>query len=37
MLPFYYERRVWLVKPYVKGLLFPPAVIPHLRYASFGW
>ncbi len=37
MLPFYYERQVWLVKPYVKGLIFPPAVISHLRYASFGW
>lgn len=37
MLPFDYERGVWLVKPYVKGLVFPPAVISRLRYASFGW
>ncbi|MBI4789755.1 MAG: peptide ABC transporter substrate-binding protein [Chloroflexi bacterium] len=37
MIPFTHERRVLLVKPYVKGLLFPPAVISHLRYVSFGW
>lgn len=37
MLPFDHERSVWLVKPYVKGLIFPPMVISHLRYASFGW
>jgi ABC-type transport system substrate-binding protein len=37
MLPYYYERQVWLVKPNVKGLIFPPTVISHLRFASFGW
>jgi len=37
MIPITHERQVWLVKPYVKGLEFPPTVISHLRYASFGW
>ena len=33
-IPLYYGRDHSLVKPYVKGFVFPPIVIPKLRYAS---
>jgi len=32
--PLYYGREHNLVKPYVKNFIFPPIVIPKLRYAS---
>jgi oligopeptide transport system substrate-binding protein len=33
-IPLYYGREHWVVKPYVKDFIFPPIVIPKLRYAS---
>ena len=30
--PLFYSAEYWLVKPYVKGMIFPPAVIPKLKY-----
>ena len=32
--PLYYGRNHVLVKPNVKGLEFPPMVIPRLRYVT---
>ncbi len=34
VVPLTYERNYWLTKSYVKGLVYPPMVIPRLRYAS---
>ncbi|MGB6837423.1 MAG: peptide ABC transporter substrate-binding protein [Dehalococcoidia bacterium] len=33
-IPLFFSRTHALVKPYVKGYIFPPIVIPRLRYAS---
>ena len=33
-IPLFFSRSHALVKPYVKGYIFPPIVIPRLRYAS---
>jgi len=33
-IPLYYSAEYWLTKPYVKGMFYPPAVIPKLKYVS---
>ena len=30
----WYDTSYWLTKPYVKGLIYPPMVIPRLQYVS---
>ncbi|MDE3090115.1 MAG: peptide ABC transporter substrate-binding protein, partial [Chloroflexota bacterium] len=34
VLPLTYSRQYWLTKPYVKGLIYPPMIVPRLKYAS---
>lgn len=34
VIPLYYSQEYWLTKPYVKGLTYPPLVIPRLRFVS---
>jgi oligopeptide transport system substrate-binding protein len=34
VVPLTYGRQYWLTKPYVKGLIYPPLIIPRLKYAS---
>jgi ABC-type transport system substrate-binding protein len=34
VIPLFYQQQHWLTKPYVKGLIYPPLIIPRLRYAS---
>lgn len=34
VLPLSYGRLYWLTKPYVKGVFYPPLVIPRLKYIS---
>jgi ABC-type transport system substrate-binding protein len=34
VVPLAYSRQYWLTKPYVKNLIYPPMIIPRLRYAS---
>lgn len=34
VLPLTYGSQYWLTKPYVKGMIYPPIVIPRLRYVS---
>jgi oligopeptide transport system substrate-binding protein len=34
--PLEYATDYWLTKPYVKGLIYPPMIIPHLQYVSIG-
>ena len=34
VLPLTFERDHWLTKPYVKDMLYPPLIIPRLRYVS---
>jgi len=34
VVPLTYSRDYWLTKPYVKDMLFPPLIIPRLRYVS---
>jgi len=34
MIPFAHSQEYWLTKPYVKGLIHPPMVIPYLKYVS---
>lgn len=34
VLPLSYGRVYWLTKPYVKGVFYPPLVIPRLKYIS---
>ncbi|MBI5651402.1 MAG: peptide ABC transporter substrate-binding protein [Chloroflexi bacterium] len=34
VLPLTFEREYWLTKPYVKDMLYPPLIIPRLRYVS---
>ena len=33
-IPLFVGDQYWLTKPYVKGLIFPPFVIPRLKYVS---
>jgi oligopeptide transport system substrate-binding protein len=33
-LPLFYEVEYWLTKPYVKGMIYPPMIIPKLQYVS---
>ena len=32
--PLFYEVEYWLTKPYVKGMIYPPMIIPKLQYVS---
>ncbi len=32
--PLFYEVEYWLTKPYVKGAIYPPMIIPRLQYMS---
>jgi oligopeptide transport system substrate-binding protein len=32
--PVFHEKQFWLVKPYVKGFVVPPMIIPTLQYVS---
>ena len=34
VIPYFHERQYWLTKPYVKGLIYPPMIIPRLKYVS---
>ncbi len=34
VVPQTYLQQYWLTKPYVKGMLYPPMIIPYLRYIS---
>ena len=34
VIPLTYERQYWLTKPYVKGMIYPPMIIPRLKYVS---
>lgn len=34
VIPLTHSRQHWLTKPYVKGMIFPPMIIPRLRYVS---
>jgi ABC-type transport system substrate-binding protein len=33
-IPFSHSREYWLTKSYVKGMIYPPMIIPRLKYAS---
>jgi ABC-type transport system substrate-binding protein len=35
VLPIQHQRAHWLTKPYVKNLLYPPMILPKLRYVTF--
>ena len=32
--PLHYDVEYWLTKPYVKGMIYPPMIIPRLQYVS---
>jgi oligopeptide transport system substrate-binding protein len=32
--PLFYEMEYWLTKPYVRGMIYPPMIIPKLQYVS---
>jgi oligopeptide transport system substrate-binding protein len=34
VIPFSHSREYWLTKPYVKGMVYPPMIIPRLKYVS---
>ena len=34
VMPLTYSRQYWLTKSYVKGMIYPPMIIPRLRYIS---
>jgi len=34
--PLHYATDYWLTKPYVKGMIYPPMIIPYLQYVSTG-
>jgi oligopeptide transport system substrate-binding protein len=34
IVPLTHDADYWLTKPYVKGMIYPPAVIPKLKYVS---
>ena len=36
IVPLFVGDDYWLTNPYVKGLIYPPFVIPRLKYASIG-
>ncbi|MBS1251643.1 MAG: Periplasmic oligopeptide-binding protein [Anaerolineales bacterium] len=31
-IPLFHSAEYWLTKPYVKGMIYPPAVVPRLKY-----
>jgi ABC-type transport system substrate-binding protein len=31
-IPLFHNAEYWLTKPYVKGMIYPPAVVPRLKY-----
>jgi ABC-type transport system substrate-binding protein len=31
-IPLFHNAEYWLTKPYVKGMIYPPAVVPKLKY-----
>ncbi len=35
-IPLFFNDNYWLTKPYVKDLIYPPMVIPRLKYVSVG-
>ncbi|MCI0478426.1 MAG: ABC transporter substrate-binding protein, partial [Anaerolineales bacterium] len=34
VIPLSHSREYWLTKPYVKGMIYPPMIIPRLKYIS---
>jgi ABC-type transport system substrate-binding protein len=34
VVPMHYQQQFWVTKPYVKGMVYPPIVIPRYRYAT---
>jgi oligopeptide transport system substrate-binding protein len=34
VIPLTFQREYWLTKPYVKGMFYPPLIVPRLRYVS---
>jgi oligopeptide transport system substrate-binding protein len=34
IVPLTHDAEYWLTKPYVKGMIYPPAIIPKLKYVS---
>lgn len=34
VIPLSHSREYWLTKPYVKGMVYPPMIIPRLKYIS---
>jgi ABC-type transport system substrate-binding protein len=34
VVPRWYPRQYWLTKPYVKGMIYPPMIIPKFKYVS---
>lgn len=34
VIPLTHSREYWLTKPYVKGMIYPPIIIPRLKYVS---
>ena len=34
VVPISYDRQYWLTKSYVKGMIYPPLIIPRLQYVS---
>jgi len=34
VIPLTYTRQYWLTKPYIQGMIYPPMIIPRLRYVS---
>ncbi len=34
VIPLTYQQQYWVTKPYVKGMIYPPIVIPKFRYVS---
>lgn len=34
VIPLSYSEQYWLTKPYVKGMIYPPLIIPRLQYVS---
>lgn len=34
VIPLSHSREYWLTKPYVKGMIYPPIIIPRLKYVS---
>ena len=36
VMPLTYSRQYWLTKTYVKGMIYPPMIVPRLKYVSIG-